>query len=411
MNQYSIRRQKVANAMASNSVLVSFSGKLINKSADSHYPFEVNRNFYYLTGVDDPEAVLLIIKQHNQIKETLFIRDIDPFMEKWNGKYMSIDQAKSISDVDQVVFLSGFSNTFQRLLTRSVVSNVYVDHERVSSEDRDSVAQNFAKEVSEKWLVNVSNAYPIIAALRAIKDEDEIEKMKKSIDITNEAFLRMLQHTKSNMYEYELQAEFEYVLKKHNAKPAFDMIVAASNRSCVLHYITNDHLIEENSLILTDMGASKDYYCADITRTFPSDGKYSKQQKELMHVVLEAMELVIAAARPHVTLGQLNQIVINHYQKRLVELKYIKDKSEVGKVYYHGVSHFLGLDTHDVGQLDQMPLQPNHVITVEPGLYIESLNIGIRIEDDILITEEGCINLSEHIIKTPDEIEQYMLSR
>lgn len=408
MNHYTKRRQSVSKQMVSNSILVVFSGHLIKKSADSHYPFEVNRNFYYLTGIDEPEAVLILIKQHNQTKQMLFVRDVNPLMEKWNGKYITKEDAQEISGVDQVFFNSSFEAFMQRTFTRSSISMVYVDSERYNEHDIPSVGESYASTITNKWMLQVSNAYPLITALRALKDEVEIEKIKQSIAITNQAFLAMLKSTKSGKYEYELQAEFEYVLKKNNAKPSFDMIVAASERACILHYVTNNHMIEENSLVLSDMGASKDYYCADITRTFPSNGKFSAQQRELMDVVLETMDLVIKAAQPHVTLAQLNQIVVSHYQKRLLELGYIKNVKEVSDVYYHGVSHFLGLDTHDVGQVDGMPLQAGHVITVEPGLYIEALKIGIRIEDNILITEDGCINLSKDIIKTPDEIEAVM---
>lgn len=408
MKHYIKRRQNLSTQMVPNSALVVFSGHMIKKSADAAYPFEVNRNFYYLTGIDEPEAVLVLIKQHNQVKQIIFIRDINPLMEKWNGKYITKEEASEVSGVEQVQFVSRFDSFMQRYFTRTSLTMIYVDSERISEQDIVSVGERYADNIRNKWMLQVSNAYPMITSLRAIKDEIEIEKIKEAIAITNEAFLKMLKSAKSGQHEYELQAEFEYVLKKNNAKPSFDMIVAASKRACVLHYITNDHIIEKNSLILTDMGACKDYYCADITRTFPSDGIYSPQQKELMIVVLETMDLVIKAAQPHVTLAQLNQIVISHYQKRLLELGYIKNINEVSDVYYHGVSHFLGLDTHDVGQIDGMPLQAGHVITVEPGLYIESLKIGIRIEDNILITENGCINLSKDIIKTPEEIESTM---
>ncbi len=408
MNHYTKRRQSVSKQMVSNSVFVVFSGHLIKKSADAHYPFEVNRNFYYLTGIDEPEAVLVLIKQHNQIKQTLFIRDINPLMEKWNGKYITKENAQEISGVDHVFFNSSFESFMQRTFTRSSISMVYVDNERINEHDIPSVGERYANTITNKWMLQVSNAYPLITSLRAIKDEHEIEKIKQSIAITNQAFLAMLKSARSGKYEYELQAEFEHVLKINNVKPSFDMIVAASDRACILHYVTNNHMIEENALVLTDMGASKDYYCADITRTFPSDGKFSTQQKELMNVVLESLDLVIKAAQPHVTLAQLNQIVVSHYQKRLLELGYIKNVEEVSDVYYHGVSHFLGLDTHDVGQVEGMPLQAGHVITVEPGLYIESLKIGIRIEDNILISEEGCVNLSKDIIKTPEDIEAIM---
>lgn len=394
--------------MDDNTLLVVFSGDLIKRSADSHYMFEVNRNFYYLTGIDEPNAVLFCFKQNQQIKEMLFIRDIDPLMEKWNGKYITKEEATKESGVKIVYDRSNFQSFFERMVTRNQVTKVYFDSERLRSEDIPSSGETFSNEISQKWLLPVENIYQEIASLRTIKDDKEIAQIRESIDLTNQAFLHMLKQTKPLKKEYELQATFEYVLKSNNAKPAFDMIVASSNRACVLHYITNQEVIEDGSLVLTDMGACLNYYNSDITRTFPSNGNFTTRQRELMRVVLEAMDLVFEACKPNVTLSQLNQIVIKHYQKRLIELNVITRPEEVSDYYYHGVSHFLGLDVHDVGQMENMALQPGHVITVEPGLYIEKENIGIRIEDDILITETGYENLSKHIIKTPEEIEQYM---
>lgn len=408
MSVYQQRHAQLYEKMVDQSMMLVFAGEMVKKSADGHYPFDVNRNFYYLTGIDEPQAILVLNKFNNQNQTWLFIRDIDPFLEKWNGKYLSVAQAKAISGIDQVYFLSQFEGLIQRNLSRRSISKIYVDSERQSDDERASVGESFAKALRDKWLLPVENAYPMITKMRNIKDEGEISALRAAIDITNEAFLAMLRKTRSGIYEYELQAEFEYVLKKHNSKPSFDMIVASSQQACILHYIENDQVIEAGSLILTDMGATKDYYCADITRTFPADGKFNEIQKQLVEVVLEAMDLVIKAAKVGVTLLELNQIVIDYYGKVLVDLGFLKHKSEVSKVYYHGVSHMLGLDTHDVGHLDNDPLVVGNVITVEPGLYFEDLKIGIRIEDNLLITDAGNENLSAHIIKTIPEIEAYM---
>lgn len=407
-HNYSIRREKLYEKMDDNTLLVVFAGDPIKRSADSHYVFEVNKNFYYLTGIDEQNAIFVCLKQNQQVKEMLFIRDINPLMEKWNGKYITKEEATQISGLKTVYDLSSFQSFFERLITRNQLTKIYFDSERIRNEDISSSGELFANDVSKKWLLAVENIYYEIAALRTIKDENEIDEIRKAIDLTNQAFLHMLKNTKPLKKEYELQAEFEYVLKKNNARPAFDMIVASSERACVLHYITNQEAIEEDSLVLTDMGACLNNYNSDITRTFPSNGRFTSRQKELMMVVLEAMELVFDACKPNVTLSQLNQIVIKHYQKRLMDLNIITKHEEVSEYYYHGVSHFLGLDVHDVGQMENMPLQPGHVITVEPGLYIKNEKIGIRIEDDVLITKTGYENLSKHIIKTVDDIEQYM---
>lgn len=408
MINYQTRRNKVVEQLPLNSLVFVFSGKTQKKSADAHFPFEVNRNFYYLTGIDEEEAILVLFNDQGITKEYLFIRDVDPAIEKWNGFYITSEQAKSTSGVSTIAYLSSFESMLSRILSRSKVDVVAVDHERVNQSDSASIGEIFAQDIQQKWLLPVVNAYPIIAALRTIKDDYEIEKIKQAIDVTNDAFLSMIKHTEPGKFEYQLQAEFEVVLKRNNAKPSFDMIVAASDRACILHYISNQEKVEDNALILCDMGANLDHYCSDISRTFPSNGKYSSKQRELMNVVLEAMGRVIDAAQPGTTLRELNNIVIRYYQDRLVELGYISSVKEVSDVYYHGVSHFLGLDVHDVGQLENMPLQEGHVITVEPGVYLAKEKIGIRIEDNLLITKDGNINLSQHIIKTPDEIEQAM---
>jgi Xaa-Pro aminopeptidase len=408
MNNYKNRRNQLAKQLKLNSLMVVFAGTSQKKSADAHFPFEVNRNFYYLTGIDEEQAILVLHNQQGTTKELLFIRDINPAMEKWNGFYISKEQAKITSGVDSVFFLSTFESMVSRIISRTLVEVVVVDNERVNYGDSISSGEAFASDVRKKWLLPVENAYPLIAALRTIKDDQEVEKIRQAIDVTNDAFLNMLKETKVGKYEYQLQAEFEVVLKRNNAKPSFDMIVAASERACILHYISNQEKIEDNALILTDMGANVDHYSADMSRTFPSNGKYTSKQRELMEVVLEAMQRVIDAAKPGVTLKELNEIVVEFYQEKLVELGYIARANHVSDVYYHGVSHFLGLDVHDVGQLENMPLQAGHIITVEPGVYIAQEKIGIRIEDNLLITKDGNINLSEHIIKTPDEIEQAM---
>jgi Xaa-Pro aminopeptidase len=411
MNMYQQRRNQLAKQLATNSLVFVFAGTTQKKSADAHFLFEVNRNFYYLTGIDEQEAVLVLHNQQGKTHEMLFIRDVDPTMEKWNGLYMSKEQAKTISNIETISYLSSFEAIVGRFLSRSTVEVIGVDHERINHTDPISSAEAFAKEMQHKWLVPVMNVYPMIAALRTIKNDHEVERIKAAIDVTNDAFLNMLQATKSGKYEYQLQAEFEVVLKLNNAKPSFDMIVAASDRACILHYVTNLEKIEDNALILTDMGANLDHYCSDISRTFPSNGKFTEKQKELYNVVLEAMQRVFDAAKPGVTLRELNQIVVEFYQEKLVELDYIASPNNVVDVYYHGVSHFLGLDVHDVGQVDNMKLQAGHIITVEPGVYIAKEKIGIRIEDDLLITKDGNINLSSHIIKSVDEIEQAMKNK
>lgn len=404
-----LRRKQLLDSMADYSMFIEFAGNEIRRSADANYPFSIKRNFYYLTDIDEQEAVLILVKLPHRQSEVLFIRDIDLTLQKWNGTYLTATKAREQSEIDSVSFLSSLEGSIQSLLTRSGIQKIYVDIERLAKNDRISL--------DEAWTVSMKQTYPTLSfenmnarinSMRTRKDESEVDAIRCAIDITKNAFECMLDSIKNAKHEFELQAEFEYVLKKNDATPAFDMIVASGKDATILHYVKNNKAIVDDSLILCDMGASKDYYNSDISRTFPKSGQFTEMQKKYYNLVLEAMERVFDKIRPGVTLKQLNDEVIALYQIRLKEFGLIQEASEVSRYYYHGVSHFLGLDVHDVGQVEQMVLVPGHVITVEPGIYIEELGFGIRIEDDVLVTEEGYENLSSGVIKRIEDIENHM---
>ncbi len=411
-NEVKQRRERLLADLPWNSMVILFAGKSVKRSADADYPFAVNRNFAYLTNIDEPEAVLMIVKLKHRTTTTLFIRDIDLTLQKWNGKYISVEKAKELSSADAVVYLSGFESSFVSQLTRAGVNRVYVDLERLNMSDRSLAGELFVKKLRETYpVLSIVNIYPEIAAMRTVKSDDELRKIEHCIDVTKLAFERMIKSAKSSTFEYELQAEFEYELKRNGASPAFDMIVAGGQRATVLHYVENNEQLSENELVLCDMGAGMHLYNSDITRTFPKSGKFTTRQKLLYNIVLEAMDAVYAKIRPGVTLKELNDVVIDTYEKRLKEIGLIQSRSEISQYYYHGVSHFLGMDVHDVGQIENMVLVAGNVITVEPGLYIETENIGIRIEDDVLVTENGYRNLSISILKSVEDIEALMETR
>jgi Xaa-Pro aminopeptidase len=408
-NEFKLRREQLLADLPLNSMVVLFAGKGVKRSADSDYPFTVNYNFAYLTNIDEPEAVVMMVKLRHRTSITLFVRDIDLNLQKWNGKYVSIEEAKAFSLIDSVVYLSAFESAFVSQLTRAGVNHLFLDLERLNLTDRPLAGELFAKKVRETHpALIIDNIYPMIAAMRTVKSDDEVKRIENCVSVTKLAFERMLKSTKAQKFEYELQADFEYELKRNGAAPAFDMIVAGGARATVLHYLKNSEELSQNELVLCDMGATKDLYNSDISRTFPKSGKFSDRQKILYNIVLEAMDAVYAKIKPGVMLKELNDVVINVYDRRLKEIGLIKDRSEISNYYYHGVSHFLGMDVHDVGHIENMVLVSGNVITVEPGLYIEAESIGIRIEDDVLVTEDGYRNLSECIVKSIDEIEVLM---
>jgi Xaa-Pro aminopeptidase len=405
MNQYQIRRQEISKTLEDHGCFISIANDLIIKSADSHFPFEVNKNFFYLTGIHQDDSVLLIIKTKESIKEMIFIKDIDPVMEKWVGTYLSFEAAKRISACEQIQPLSTLPSTLNRLVTRTPIHKLYLDHHKNEVNAQELAMDRFKKNMFSHVSIPVVLHHHAIHQMRAIKSASEVEAIKAAINITKEAFEHMLRVKHLLTHEHHIQATLEYIFKMNSASPGFDTIVAAHQRATILHYVENNQKIEHDALVLVDMGSKLNHYSSDISRTFPHQLTFTPIQKKAMNVVLDAMEVVFKLCKPGTPLKDLNQAVLDFYKVRLVEEGFINHENEVNQVYYHGVSHFLGLDIHDVGQYDSIVLQEGHVITVEPGLYIESLNLGVRIEDNVLITNNGYENLSKDIIKCVEDIE------
>lgn len=403
------RRNELLKENVEGSITVLFSGDLVKKSADSHYPFEVNRNFYYLTNCDEDSLIYVYINTEHVSKEILFIKDFNPLEEKWVGKSLTKDEAVHQSGVFIVYPLSQFESIFTRTLARNHVDTIYVDSERDGFKQRINEAEKFTKQLNETYPhLKVININQRINRLRTIKTDEEIDEMKQAIEVTRVGIESMLKSLKPGRYEYQMAADFEYQCALHNSTLAFDTIVASGKDATILHYVTNQKKLQENDLVLFDLGASVRHYCADISRTFPVSGQFTERQKTFYNIVLKAQEEVIKAIKPGVTLIQLNEIVRAVYKDECVLANIIENSDQVDQVYYHSVSHSLGMDTHDVGMVEGAVLKPGMVITVEPGLYSEKEMIGVRIEDDVVVTETGSINLSSSILKTVEEIETFM---
>lgn len=402
-------RKKVIETLEDNSVLVLFSGKAPQRSADQGYKYTVNRNFYYSTGLERENFALVITKRDNKVEETLFIEEVNPDIEKWIGRRMKKEKAIELSGIEKVQYIKGFKDYINRILFMQSFENIYLDLEKRGWESNDDLGVKFAKDIKERYpYLNIKNIYHTISKFRMIKTDEELEKMTKAVDITNEGIKSIMKNIKPGMKEYEIEAYFDFTIKTLGAQNnAFDTIAASGDNAVVLHYIENRDEAKDNELILFDLGAEYDNYCADISRTLPVNGKFTERQKEIYNIVLKSMEETIKSIKPGVAFAELNKITTKVLTEECKKIGLIEKDEEIKKYYYHGVSHFLGLDTHDVGLRDAK-LESGMVLTVEPGLYIEEEGIGIRIEDDILVTEDGYKNLSKDIIKTVEEIEEFM---
>lgn len=405
---YVLNRQKLMQDIEDNSAVIMFAGEAPHMSADASYDFVPNRNFLYLTGIDKEQVILIMTKHNGKVEETLFIEKSDPIMAKWVGERISKEEAIEISGVEKIQFLDSFDG-FVNMLGFGNYENLYLDLERRSWTSLQSIPQLFAKNIAEKYpSFRIKNIYNDIRDMRMIKSDGELDCIKKAVDITYEGIKTMMLNAKPGMVEYELEAYFDFELKRRGVKKhAFHTIAASGVNGTVLHYVDNNSKIGDDDLILFDLGAQYNYYCGDISRTFPVTGKFTERQRAVYNVVLKALTETTKAVKPGIPFSKLNEVCKNVLIEGCKSLGLIKEDSEISKYYYHGVSHFLGLDTHDVGARD-VDLKPGMVLTVEPGLYIEEEKIGIRIEDNVVVTEMGYEVLSKDIIRTAEEIEEFM---
>lgn len=404
-------REKLMEKIEDNSVIVLFAGNAPKKSGDENYPFTPNRNFYYFTGINEEGPILIISKIKGIISERLFIKEIDEERERWVGKSIRSNEAEEISGVKYIDYLGSFYDYLNRVFSETEEINLYLDMERDSFQDLQGISESFSEEVKKRYpFVRIKNIFPKIIPLRMVKSKEEIEEMKKAIEITIKGVESLMKNAKVGMKEYQLEAYYEFVCRSSGIKDyAFKTIAAAGKNATILHYVDNNSEIKDGDLILFDLGAQNNYYNADITRTFPVNGVFSERQKEVYNAVLRVNERVIKTIKPGLEYKELNKMATEWIAEECINLGLIKDKKEVSKYYWHSIGHSLGLDTHDISNKDRNTIfKEGMVWTVEPGIYIEEESIGIRIEDDVLITSDGVQVLTKDMIKTVEDIEEFM---
>lgn len=419
--EYKKRRDSLAKKLSANSVAVLFSSEVKTRSNDTEYPYRQNSNFYYLTGFKEDDSSLVFVKSKGKVKTILFVQEKDEKVELWNGKRLGEEKAKEQFLVDEVYASSKLNTKLKEFLLdkQSLYYDFSLDYSKVK------ILKRYSKQ-----LFSYNNIATIVNKMRLIKSSSEINLIQQAIDITQLAHHKVMSLKKPGKMEYQLQAEIEYVFKSNGAySDAYTSIVACGNSANTLHYISNDKPLLENELILIDAGCEYEYYASDITRTIPVSGKFTEPQKELYEMILDVQLQIIAMIAPHVKRSELQKKSEELLCKGLVEFgilqgdckKLIKQKKHK-KYYPHGIGHWMGIDVHDEAPYKdekgkEILLQEGMVMTIEPAIYIDKddenvpqkyCGIGIRIEDDILITKEGCQNLSKGIAKSIDEIESFL---
>ena len=400
-------REKVLKRMLNDSVLILFAGKAPYKRGDEKYPFSPDRNFYYVTGIDRENEIIMFVKTETQQSVTLYIERDNGYLAKWVGANITAEEASEISGISDISYTDKFYSDLSDTIFKNNIKHIYADLEDRDWDASETESLKFAFEFRKKYpAVDMIDAYPFFAGLRIIKEPYELELMRKAVKITTDGLEEMMKNAAPGMREYELEAYFDFVLTKNGVSDkAFKTIVASGERGTILHYSKNNAVARDGDLVLVDCGAQFDWYNGDITRTFPVNGKFTPQ---IYDIVLEGQKKVIDTIKPGVKFSRLNEVLKEHYFEELKKIGLVNVPEDVSKYYFHGVSHYLGAETHDIGRYGDRRLEPGMVLTVEPGLYIEEYGIGIRIEDDALVTDSGCELLSEGFMKTTEEIEEFM---
>jgi Xaa-Pro aminopeptidase len=420
---FKLNRANFAKRMKKNSLAVFVSNEIVTRSADAAYKWRQNPDLYYLTGIDQEETSLLIFPDapQPQYREVLFIRKTNEHIMWWEGKKHSIEEAIKLSGIQTVLWSDQFHSILDMLL--HYTENVYLntnEHDRSTSMG-EATEIKFARELINKFpLHKYERSSPIMHSLRVSKSTHEVEAMKQAIEITRKGFLRALKFIKPGVWEYEIEAELIHEYLSNRAEGfAYEPIIATGENACVLHYITNNAQCKAGELVLMDAAAEYANYNADLTRTVPVNGKFTKRQKEVYNAVLRVHNEARNMMRTGIVLNELNTEVGKVMESELIKLKLltkedVKKQSKANPAYKkyfpHGTAHFLGLDVHDVGNRFEK-LKAGAVLTCEPGIYIREEKLGIRLENNILITSGKPVDLMANIPIEADEIEEIMNSK
>jgi Xaa-Pro aminopeptidase len=406
---YVKNRQKIAANMTDGNVMLFFSGEYVRKTADENYPFFTNRNFLYLTGVKQEQSALLLQNNQGAGSESLFVLKPDFTREIRTGRRFTDEELNEISGIERIEDINNLNNTLDALLSSQHVQTLWLCFDALAPERSFDIEREFSNHIRKRHpQIIIKNSYPLVCAMRKIKTQGEFDAIRRGMQITNAGIRRMMRIARPGMMEYDLEAEFNYELAAHGQRhTAFPSIIASGEHIFYLHYSLPMGIVGDGELILTDVGSSYDEYCTDISRVFPANGHFSEQQAQIYQIAYSANRAIMDQVRPGVPFSMTNRICREVSFEGLKAIGLLDDFADINKYVWHNTTHHVGLDTHDVGGYEE-PMAENMVFTVDAGIYVREWGIGLRIEDDVLVTADGCENLSASIPATIEEIEKVM---
>ena len=419
---YTSNRANLAAQLPSKSVAVFTANELMPRNGDEFFPFRQQSDFYYLTGIDAENAFLLVAPDYpdESLREVLFIEPYDEVKVTWQGEMLDAKQASEISGIKTVKGSDAFWMTLNDIAYSGYGDVIFLNSYEYPKYECpvETIQQRFNRQVKERYPMHqYDRTAPILNALRIVKSEDEIKITQQACNITAKAFRRCLETVKPGMYEYEVQAEIEYIFKRNNASGhAYAPIIAGGKNACCLHYSKNQDLLHDGDLLLFDIGCEYRNYSSDLSRTIPVNGKFTPRQRDCYNAVLRVTKEITQLYRPGHCINEINETTHRLMEKEMIQLglfteedvnRQNPEKPLERKYLMHGMSHHIGLDVHD--SIDKFkPFAPGMILTCEPGIYIREEGIGIRIENDLLITEGAPINLFEGLPTEIEEIEAAM---
>lgn len=416
---FKANRKRLASLLPANSVAILNSNDVMPTNSDGVHKFVQQSDLYYLSGVDQEETVMILrVTADREVVEQLFIRETSPLIATWEGEKLTRGEAREISGMDQVFWLA----ELPRMLKRAVMESeqVYLnDNEHLRAENTVMTRDGrFLKQCEKDFpLQQYRRLAPIMHGLRVIKQKPEIDMMREAVKAGAYAFMRVLQFVKPGVYEFEIEAEMtRALLQKRSRRHAFLPIIASGASACILHYVDNNRRCNDGDLALLDYGAEYGNYNCDISRTIPVNGRFSPRQREVYDAVKAIHDFAVPLLSAGADFNDYNNAVRDFTAEKIVELK-LADKEELAtresrrllshKYMPHGVSHFLGLDVHDVGSMTGK-IKAGMVLTCEPGLYIKEEGLGIRLESDVLVVKDGQLNLTAGIPMEAEAVEEMM---
>lgn len=420
---FTANRARFIKEMVPGSIAVFVSNDEMPSNGDAHFPFRQNSNLFWLSGITQEDSMVILFPDHPdaRYREVLVLVRPNEMKEKWDGRRLRADEGKAVSGIQTIVWLDTLDSLLQGWI--HLAENIYLssnENDRRSGPGQ-TREYRFIREIQQRYpLHRYLRAAPIMKKLRAVKTPMEVELMQEAVDITHNTFTRLLKFIRPGVMEYEVEAEiYHSFISQKSAGPAYSSIVASGDRARTLHYIANDQECRDGELVLMDFGAEYGGYCADLTRTVPVNGKFTARQKEVYNACLHLHQFAKSLLKPGLTFAEYQKKIGEQANKSFENIGLLTkedirnqspDSPAYAKYMYHGISHHLGIDVHDLGARTG-PMEEGMVLTIEPGIYIEEEKIGIRIENDVWITAGGHKDLMEKVPVTVEEIEAVMRSR